>query len=764
MATKSTLDRHERRQTRNEIRDPASVLAAHRRDIILEAIAQSAKELLHSTDLRRAICKVLECIATAMNFERAHLVAMTPVANSSDRKISDHFIWSASGVAIPERLRDGRGLLISELGIDSWVARWERGETIAGNTRQFTGSVRKFLELLSVRSTIAVPVFVADQWWGIVAFDACKDEREWASSEIDAFKILAELLGAAIGASRRQQKLADANRIIENSSTVLYRLGAQEPFPLTFVSQNISRYGHKADELLQAPNRWQELVEPADLAAALDNMKSIAEGRSERQQLDFRFKRADGTYAWFSGESAALYDAHGQFAAIEGIVTDITDRKAVSEALSVVARSDHLTGLPNRAAFVEQMQLAFARARRDGRSFALLYLDLDHFKDINDTLGHPAGDALLVQVAERLKSCVRASDVVSRFGGDEFAVLHEDAADLGKMEVLASKIAKALSRPFMIESSEVRVTSSIGIVPYDKDIEAPEAMMTKADLALYRAKHGGRNQFCFHAADLDEAVKRQMIISRDLHSALDLGEFELLYQPQVALRTQCITGLEALIRWRHPERGLLLPHEFIPIAESNGTIFSIGEWAINEACRQMRIWHGAALLPPLIAVNVSGAQFQFAGGLDGIVSAALQTHSLEPNCLELELTESVLFEATQRHRETFNRLLQIGVRIAIDDFGTGFSSIDYLRALRVTRLKLDRRFIDGVPFNSDDAAIMRAAAGIAHALGIELVAEGVNTEEQRAFLLSIGCEYAQGFRYGAPMCAEKISELLKGGD
>ncbi len=319
--------------------------------------------------------------------------------------------------------------------------------------------------------------------------------------------------------------------------------------------------------MLQEPARWHELIEPTDLGAALNNMSLITEGRSERQQLDFRLRRAEGSYAWFDGQSSAVRDPNGKLVAIEGIMVDITERKEASEALAAIARSDALTGLPNRTAFVERLQLAFARAHRGGHGFALLYLDLDHFKDTNDTLGHPAGDVLLIAVAERLKECVRASDAVSRFGGDEFAILQEDAADLHSMEALASKIAVALARPFVIEGNDVHVTASIGIVPYDDNVKGPEAMMTKADLALYRAKDGGRNQYCFHAAELDEAVKERMIISRDLHAALGRGEFELLYQPQVALKSQCITGLEALLRWHHPLRGLMLPGDFISITE-----------------------------------------------------------------------------------------------------------------------------------------------------------------------------------------------------
>ena len=318
------------------------------------------------------------------------------------------------------------------------------------------------------------------------------------------------------------------------------------------------------------------------------------------------------------------------------------------------------------------------------------YLDLDHFKDVNDTLGHPVGDKLLQSVAERLKSCVRETDMVARFGGDEFAVLQDGIEDTANIETLAAKIGEVIAAPFSIDGNQVQATASIGIVPYRGDIADVDAMMMKADLALYRAKNEGRNQFRFHVAELDEQTRQRMIIGEELRHAIERGEFELFYQPQVALKSGSIVGLEALIRWNHPKRGLMLPAAFIPIAETTGSIVPIGEWVIEQACRQIKAWSDLGVAPPIVGVNLSGAQFKLASQLDQIVAENLARYSIAPERLELELTESVLIETTQRHGEAFERLRKIGVRLAIDDFGTGYSSLDYLRSFRVSRLKIDR--------------------------------------------------------------------------
>ncbi len=647
------------------------------------------------------------------------------------------------------------------VGLASWVPKLAQGETIIGNTRDFEPAARVLFEIADVKSVMAVPVFVDGQWWGLIAFDDCRIERHWEPAEIGTFKTLAELIGGAVARTNHLKQLADASRIIESSPTILYRLGAQPPFRLTYISQNMRQYGYDANELLAKPDDWPRLIESEDLPAIMASINLLRDGKTDHTQIDFRLKKPDGSSVWFDGEGYALRDAAGRLTAIEGILTDVDERKRKAREIVMLARTDSLTGLANRAAFLDRLNLEFARAKRGGNGFAVHYLDLDHFKDINDTLGHPAGDQLLCAAAERLKFCVRETDLVARFGGDEFAVLQDDVENPHSAELLATKIGEVMAAPYTIYGNEVYTTASIGIVPYRRDIADADAMMIKADLALYRAKNEGRNQFRFHVTELDEQTRERISIGEDLRHAVERGEFELFYQPQVELESGAIVGLEALLRWNHPRRGMLLPATFIPIAETTGSIVAIGEWVIAQACQQIKDWSERGIVPPLVAVNLSGAQFKLVSQIDQIVIDNLTRHQIAPERLELELTKSVLVETAERHGETFKRLKQAGVRLAIDDFGTGYSSLDYLRSFRVTRLKIDQRFIHDVTTNADDAAIVRATIGLAHELGIEVLAEGVETAAQRAFLIAAGCKVAQGFYFGRPMAAPAAAECLR---
>ena len=866
-----------------------AALAAYRRDVILEAVAKSARELLRSQDLRQSLPKVLELIGTAAEVDRVHIFELDPAASVDQGRILKHHRWSPPKVGTPRLFRDAKGVSMVDIGLGSWVPRLARGEIIAGQVRNFEESVRGFFEMGGLKSTVCVPILVNECWWGFIGFDDCQNEREWSPAEIDTLATLAELVGAAVAHAGRLQTLADANRIVENSPTVLFRLGPQAPYPLSFLSQNVGRYGYGAADLLANPSLWPRLIADQDLAAVVAVIESVATGEVETARVEFRLVKPDGSHVWFDAEGRALHSADGRLIAIEGIATDVTERKRseselsyshillttaiesspdailvvdeagtivmfnqhfielwdippelvrtgidepvlktvasrmpdeseflagvrflynhpdaqgheelqlkdgrvverhsgslydtqrkylgrvwffrditekkrAAEKIEALARTDVLTGLANRAAFLDRLNLEFARAKRGGNGFAVLYLDLDRFKDVNDTLGHPVGDELLQAVAVRLKGCVRTTDMVARFGGDEFAVLLDDMMDLGSAELLAVNIGAALAGPFTLGGNRVQTTASIGIVPYRGDIDGADAMMTKADLALYRAKDEGGNQFRFHAAELDRQVQERVAIRQDLRQAIDRHELELFYQPQVNLASGRIEGMEALLRWRHPTRGLMLPSAFIPIAETTGCILQIGSWVIEQACRQMQAWRKRSIALPLLAVNLSAAQFKLAPNLDEVVAENLATYAIAPDQLELELTESVLLETTVKHAEALERVRRLGVRLSIDDFGTGYSSLDYLRSFCVRRLKIDRRFIEHVTTNSDDAIIVRATIGLAHALGIEVIAEGVETTEQRAFLLSAGCTLAQGYLLGMPMPADRAGELLQ---
>ena len=432
----------------------------------------------------------------------------------------------------------------------------------------------------------------------------------------------------------------------------------------------------------------------------------------------------------------------------------------VNRRVSELAQTDALTHLANRRAFMERLGGAFAETGRGGPPFALLYVDLDHFKDVNDTLGHATGDLLLQQAAERLKGAVRARDLVARFGGDEFAVLQTDAKGPISSGTLAAKIIARLGEPYQIDGNEIHITASTGIAQCAPGLTTPEAAMMQADLALYRAKEDGRNCFRFHTEELDLLIQNRVSIGEDLRVALDRGEFQLFYQPQVDITSGEIVGFEALARWHHPRHGPIAPSVFVPIAEKTGSIVALGKWVFEEACRQLRIWEDEGIAPRSLAVNLSAVQCR-RPELERDMRDSLERWAIDPGRIEIELTETVLLEATQGYGDIIGLLRALGVRIAIDDFGTGYSSLNYLTKYPVDRLKIAQELVFDVTKDSRRATVVRLAIRLAEELGMDSIAEGVETAGQALFLVSAGCKHAQGFYYGRPADADATRLLLK---
>ncbi len=431
--------------------------------------------------------------------------------------------------------------------------------------------------------------------------------------------------------------------------------------------------------------------------------------------------------------------------------------------VSDLAQTDALTGLANRRAFFDSLSHALADARRGGDTFSVLYFDLDHFKDVNDTLGHAAGDELLRHVADRLKATVRRTDVVARFGGDEFAVLARDVADAEPTDALADKIRTALAARYELGGPVVQVTASIGIARYTADIASPDALMVQADIALYRAKEDGRNCCCYHNLELSQQVRERVMIADELRGAVARGELKLHYQPQVELATGRIVGLEALLRWHHPTRGSVPPALFIPIAERSGAILQLGKWAFDEACRQYRLWEDAGIAPDVVAVNFSAVQFKSVADIESDIAESLARWRIVPGHIEVELTETVLMEVSEHQDDILERLRRSGLRIALDDFGTGYSSLSYLTAYTVNRLKIAQQLVSDVTTEQRNAAVVRTAIRLADELGIECIAEGVETEAQANFLVAAGCREAQGFYFSRPVDAARATELMREG-
>ncbi len=438
---------------------------------------------------------------------------------------------------------------------------------------------------------------------------------------------------------------------------------------------------------------------------------------------------------------------------------DISERKENEERINFLAHHDHLTGLPNRLMFKERMGQALVRADRAGSRLALIFLDLDRFKNINDSLGHHIGDQLLIEVSRRLTASVRLSDTVARLGGDEFVVVVENIDSQNDAAQVAIKVHATLGQPFVIEGKTLHTPPSMGISLYPDDGRDVETLMKQADTAMYQVKAAGRNNWTFYTSRMNDEVQERIALESDLRLALERGEFELHYQPQWDLAVGRLFGWEALLRWRHPERGMISPERFIPIAEETGLILPVGDWVLATALNELRRWDDAGLERCCIAVNLSGRQFR-QHLLGERIEALLAAAGLTPERLELEITESVLMEDADAASAILGRLKRHGVRIAIDDFGTGYSSLAYLKSFPINKLKIDRSFVRDIASDPNDAAIVSAIISMAHSMGLGTIAEGVESEEQKNFLLSRGCSEIQGYLLGKPMSATAAMAML----
>ena len=547
---------------------------------------------------------------------------------------------------------------------------------------------------------------------------------------------------------RRYRALFERNLAGVYRSTIEGRLlDCNEAFARIF------GYASREEVLRQAA--WDFFVKPEDREAALAKLV-------ERQSLtnyEICLKRKDGSHVWVLQNENLVEDSDGRLSVIEGTAIDISERKRAEEQVKHLAFHDPLTNLPNRLLFNDRLTLAVAQAHRHNQRLAVLFLDLDRFKVINDSLGHSVGDELLRQVAERIQEYVREGDTVARLGGDEFTLLvpgisaEEDAAKI------ARKICEAIHDPFWIDGRELFVTTSVGVAVYPSDGHDGESLVRNADSAMYRAKDQGRDNYQLYTPAMNaKAVERLSLESR-LRQAVANDELELHFQPFIDLRTAEVLGAEALIRWRHPELGLIPPMDFIPIAELSGLIVPIGEWVLRTACAEARKWHKKGFGRMTVSVNLSSRQFQQTD-LVSQVTNALEETGLEADKLDLEITESNAMQNAEHSINTLRGLKSRGVRISMDDFGTGYSSLNYLKRFPIDRIKLDQSFVRDLPSDKDDAAIAMAVIAMGRSLELVVIAEGVETEEQLAFLKGHECDQLQGFLLSRPLTSEAFDRFL----
>lgn len=618
-----------------------------------------------------------------------------------------------------------------------------------------------------------LPVNIGGKTWNVhyaslPAFDAANDLAQ--PTRLLAGGVLVSLLLFAIvwsltATRARAIRLAQRmTRSLRENETKLRELFAQAPLAIWTVDHD--------GLILECNDKLPEYVGSTRDKIIGFNMLTNAQDRSLAEPI----RRAiggetvvfDSPYFSTTGDRDSIYQFHfqpvmveGEFAFVLAFAEDISARKVAEAHVEHLAHHDALTGLANRLLLKDRLQHAIVKAQRNKRTQALLFIDLDHFKTINDTVGHSVGDALLLEVAVRLRECVRESDTLARIGGDEFVILLTNLLTPNDCVRVAEKVIAAVAQPISVESHVFNVTTSIGIAIWPADGTDAETLTRNADVAMYHAKNSGRNNFQFFTPEMNTRAFESMAMEAALRNALKRDEFLLHFQAQIDFESGLIIGAESLIRWQHPELGLVPPAKFIPIAEERGLIGKLGDWVLHAACRQACAWQAAGIPLVPIAVNISALQFRQGALRDSVLSALSET-GLAPEYLVLEITESVVMDDVDQAIAVLSELREMGIAIEIDDFGTGYSSLSYLKRLPIHRLKIDQSFVRDVPGDLDDAAIIGAILSMAKSLKLGIIAEGVETAEQAAFLHAQGCQAMQGYLFSRPAPADEFGKILAG--
>jgi diguanylate cyclase (GGDEF)-like protein/PAS domain S-box-containing protein len=621
---------------------------------------------------------------------------------------------------------------------------------------------RKLLQLRGVQSIVIVPMVSAGNLIGLLTFSTIRSRKLWTQEDISLFKIAGEMFASALERKRSDQALRGSEEkfkeLFNNAIDSIFLFGLSEDgTPGCFVEVNdiaCSKLGYTREEL--------QRMTPFDISAPEDINEMGKIFKRLQQQGHVTFERthlSKGGLKIPVEVNSHVFQWNGQ-RVVQSIARDITDRKRAEETIRRQAYYDVLTNLPNRMLFKDRLEQAMKHAHRNKQTLGVIVLDLDRFKNINETLGHILGDKLLVAVSERLLGILNESETIARFGGDEFTLLLPQVNSVEEATQHAQKIIELLAAPFRLNNHELHVTTSIGIAFYPDDGENSEILLKNAETAMYRAKEQGRNNYQLYASVMNVSAFKQLLMENSLRRALEKEEFVVYYQPQIDLKTQKIVGAEALVRWQHPDLGLVFPTEFIALAEETGLIVPIGEWVIRKVCSQSKKWQDAGHSKVCISVNLSARQFQ-QRNLVATISGILQETGLDPQYLGLEITESIAMKNADFTISALNELKKMRIHLSLDDFGTGYSSLSYLKRFPLETLKIDRSFVRDITTDPNDAAIVNAVVALAHSLKLSVVAEGVETEGQLSFLKTHDCDHVQGYIYSHPLSDENFVKTLK---
>jgi diguanylate cyclase (GGDEF)-like protein/PAS domain S-box-containing protein len=709
-------------------------------------------------ELEKGIYFALQQIAEFLHVDRAYIFLFT------GKGITKPYEWCADGIE-PASYR------LSELRYTHfpWLAAKFNAREIVHvpSVENLPGEARLEKEMLTasaVKSVLGVPMVSGRRLIGFLGLDSLRSEKTWTDDDISVLRFVGEVFVNALQRMRAEEALLESEERYKlaangaNDGLWDWNLRTGEIY---FSPRWKSMLGYEDHEIGNLPEEWFSRLHPDDQLRVKNDIDAHLAGHTPHFENEHRMRDKDGEYRWMLCRGIAVRDSAGIATRAAGSQTDITVRKAAEKELFFNAFHDSLTGLPNRALFLDRLDRAIRRsARREEFNFAVLFLDLDRFKVINDSLGHNAGDQLLISIARRLESCLRPGDTIARMGGDEFTLLVEDVMQPSDATRVAERVLDEISRPFMLKGQEVFTSGSIGIALGGSGYEHPEELLRDADTAMYKAKSMGKRRYAIFDTPMHARALELLHLETELRRAVEREDFQVLYQPIIDLKSGAISGFEALLRWHHPLRGVMLTSQVIPLAEETGLIVPIGGWVLREACRQMREWHEKFNFtkPPSVSVNLSGKQF-IQTNLLRQVQKAIDDSQLDPRHLRLEITESVLMENADSATSIVSQLRVMNISLHLDDFGTGYSSLSYLHRFPIDTLKIDRSFISRMTLGGE-IEIVRTITSLAHHLGKSVIAEGVETQEQLDMLRALGVEKAQGFYFSKPLDAVEVEALL----